>query len=35
MSTLASIREYYHGQTSAPTYGCVVGYLIAILDAFL
>lgn len=35
MSTLASIREYYHGQTSAPPMAGVVGYLIAILDAFL
>lgn len=35
MSTLASNREYYYGQTSAPPMAGVVGYFIAILDAFL
>ena len=35
MSTLASNREYYYGQTSAPPMAGVIGYFIAILDAFL
>ena len=35
MATLASNREYYSGQTSAPQMAGVLGYLIAILDAFL
>lgn len=35
MSTLASNREYYYEQTSAPPMAGVVGYFIAILDAFL
>ena len=34
MATLASNREYYSGQTSAPQMAGVIGYFIAIPDAF-